>query len=79
MPDDKTISFLSIDIEGFDLKVLETNNWVKYRPEFIVVESYKIFIEDVIREDMYKYLKARDYSLISKSYFSLIFKDTVQT
>ena len=35
---DKEIDFLSVDTEGFDLKVLKSNNWEKYRPKIIVIE-----------------------------------------
>ena len=28
----KSIGFLSIDVEGHDLNVLKSNNWDKYRP-----------------------------------------------
>ncbi|MDF7681377.1 FkbM family methyltransferase [Enterobacteriaceae bacterium ESL0689] len=33
------IHFLKIDVEGFELSVLKGNNWSKYRPWIIVVES----------------------------------------
>lgn len=32
------IDFLSVDVEGLDLEVLQSNNWRKYRPKVIVVE-----------------------------------------
>lgn len=32
------IDFLTVDTEGFDLKVLKSNNWEKYRPKVVVVE-----------------------------------------
>lgn len=35
----KSIDLLSIDVEGFDLKVLQGNNWGKYRPKLVCVES----------------------------------------
>lgn len=36
---DSTIDFLSVDTEGFDLIVLQSNDWQKYRPETICLES----------------------------------------
>jgi len=36
---DKKIDFMSIDTEGFDLLVLKSNNWKKFRPKLICVES----------------------------------------
>lgn len=37
----KEIDLLSVDTEGFDLDVLESNNWKKYSPKLICVEIDK--------------------------------------
>jgi FkbM family methyltransferase len=34
------IDFLSIDAEGFDYDILQSNDWAKYKPKFILVEMY---------------------------------------
>ena len=31
---------MSVDVEGFDLEVLRSNNWAKFRPSVILVEDY---------------------------------------
>lgn len=33
------IHFMKIDVEGFEYEVLTGNNWIKYRPEMICIES----------------------------------------
>ncbi|MFO1525300.1 MAG: FkbM family methyltransferase [Turneriella sp.] len=33
------IDFISIDVEGFDLDVLRSNDWAKYRPALLLVEA----------------------------------------
>lgn len=35
----KYIDFISIDTEGFDLEVLKSNNWRRYRPQLVCIES----------------------------------------
>lgn len=35
----KQIDFMSVDTEGFDLIVLKSNNWKKFKPQIICVES----------------------------------------
>ena len=77
LPSNQSITFLTIDIEGYDLKVLKTNNWEKYRPDFLVVESYSMYINDVLESDIYQYLIKNNYKLVSKSFYSLIFKNTI--
>lgn len=36
----KVIDFLSIDTEGFEMEVLKSNNWRKFKPRIICIESY---------------------------------------
>ncbi len=34
-----TIDFMSIDVEGYELEVLKSNDWGKYRPSLLIVET----------------------------------------
>jgi hypothetical protein len=36
---DKDIDFISIDVEGFEMEVLKSNNWNKFKPTLIILES----------------------------------------
>jgi FkbM family methyltransferase len=59
------IDLLNVDVEGWDLKVLRSNNWNKYRPKVIVTEFFP-FLEDCypdqtevgtfLKDNHYKYL-----------------------
>ncbi|HSX00432.1 MAG TPA: FkbM family methyltransferase [Patescibacteria group bacterium] len=49
------ISFLKVDVEGFEYEVLEGNDWDKYRPEVICIEA------NHIEKDWHPLLK--DYEL----------------
>ena len=60
------LDFFDIDVEGFDLEVLKTNDWNVYRPKVIVVES-DISIQNDICSDIVKYLELQNYRLIGKS------------
>ena len=52
----RNIDFMSVDAEGHDLSVLKSNNWEKYRPTLVMVES-NIDSMDIIRfMDMQHYL-----------------------
>lgn len=37
-----TINFLKVDVEGYEYEVLEGNDWSKYRPQVICIESNHI-------------------------------------
>lgn len=39
LPHEKKIDFMSIDTEGFDMHVLRSNDWQRFRPKFICIES----------------------------------------
>ena len=60
------LDFFDIDVEGFDLEVLKTNDWKKYRPKVIVIESDSPLKEDITSE-IVNYLEAVNYKLIGKS------------
>lgn len=38
LPKDHVIDFFSIDTEGYDMVVLKTNDWKKFRPKLICIE-----------------------------------------
>ena len=40
LPCGQRIDFMSIDCEGLDLSILESNDWTRYRPDFILVEIH---------------------------------------
>lgn len=58
------IDFLSIDVEGLDIEVLESNDWNKFRPEVVLVEELSTNIQNIIEQSpVYKYLKDKNYNL----------------
>ena len=42
LPNGQAIDFMNIDVEGHDLEVLESNDWTRFRPKFIVVEDEQV-------------------------------------
>jgi FkbM family methyltransferase len=40
LPDGQCIDFISIDCEGLDLAILQSNDWGKYRPDYLLVEIH---------------------------------------
>lgn len=66
------ISLLTIDVEGLDMQVLQSNDWGKYLPDVICVEVAEKFC-DVRSTSTYQYLNERRYKLVSVAFNSLIF------
>lgn len=75
----RKIDFLSIDVEGLDLEVLESNNWDRYRPDCILVECADQDLEEIEKNDVYRYLKERNYVLSAKTTNTFIFKSNCPT
>jgi FkbM family methyltransferase len=71
---DIKIDLLTIDTEGHDLKVLKSNNWNKYLPDYIIVEISSSTLDEIMKDSITKFLKKRCYSIYSKLHKSVIFK-----
>ena len=60
---DIKIDLLTIDTEGYDLKVLKSNNWNKYLPDYIIVEISSSALDEIMKDSITKFLKKRCYSI----------------
>ncbi len=72
---DQVIDFMSIDAEGFDLKVLQSFDISVYNPKVILIEILEIkSIIDVVHNDIYIYLTSKNYYLYLRTGNTFIFK-----
>lgn len=68
------IDFLSIDAEGYDLQVLKSNNWAKYRPTYVLVED--IFDMDSGTDTpVVAFLRENGYGIVAKTKRTLFFTE----
>lgn len=58
------IDFVSIDTEGYEIEVLKSNDWTKYKPTLICIES----IEHAVKNKKSRPIKNIDNFLIEKGY-----------
>lgn len=61
-----SIDFMSVDVEGFDLKVLKSNNWNIFRPKIVLVEDLN-YGYDLNKNSIFQYMNDRDYIHLCKS------------
>lgn len=73
LPEKTEIDFLSVDVEGFDLKVLLSNDWNKYKPKVTLVESWDFNLSNPDNFEIYEYLSDKGYYLTAKTVATLIF------
>ena len=69
LPSDIHIDFLTIDVEGFDFDVLRSNNWKKFRPRFILVETIEGNAESIT-----SYLAENGYRPVGSTQRTKFFK-----
>ena len=74
LPANQKIDFFSVDAEGWDLIVLQSNNWKKYRPEVVLVEILHGMLNRYIDDPIAKFLMEQGYSPYAKSTNTWIFK-----
>ena len=74
LPSNQNITFLSVDVEGLDLEVLKSNNWLKYRPEYIVAECLTADLFKLKDDPVIQYLTTLGYILFAVTGYSVLFK-----
>ena len=77
LPEGKRIDFMNIDVEGWDLQVLKSNDWIKYRPDVIIIISniraINVGLKKAGASPVVDYLEQQGYELFTKTINTLIF------
>ncbi len=71
---DNIIDFITIDVETYEIQVLESNDWERYRPRFILVEILEKDLKTVLKHPIYLFLSQIGYSLKVKTLRTAIFE-----
>lgn len=74
LPKGQKIDFLTIDAEGFDLIVLQSNDWKRYRPKFVLVED-AVDLLQLDDSEIYRFMVDAGYRLIAKTIRTMVFED----
>lgn len=74
LPENTEIHFLSIDVEGLDYEVLLSNNFNKYRPKMILVETSVISEGLAFDSEINIFLNENGYSLVAKTFRTSFYK-----
>lgn len=77
----KKIDLLSIDVEGNELNVLKGLNFIKYKPKVVILEFinplikefYEHKIDNIMKSNLYKFMKKKKYRLVNWIHDDLIF------
>jgi FkbM family methyltransferase len=79
LPPGQRIDFLTVDVEGLDLEVLQSNDWSKYRPRSVVTEDIEAhLLADVDRSQVVRYLRTQGFVPSAKCIHSVVLVDESQ-
>ena len=65
---------MSIDVEGLDLDVLQSNNWDKYSPQMLLVETAVVAEGLALNSPIHLFLTDKNYELVAKTYRTSFYK-----
>ena len=64
LPAGREIDFMSVDVEGHDLQALESHDWARFRPRFLVVEDKEV---DAGRSEIVRFMRGRGYTVCAQN------------
>ena len=73
--DGKSIDFLSVDVEGLDLEVLQSNDWSKYRPKYVLAEMLKSSLHDLETDPVVQFMNECGYIIYAKQVNTVFFRN----
>lgn len=76
LPAGQAIGFMSVDVEGHDLAVLQSNDWQRFRPGVILVETMSADLAALQAAPITKYLAQHGYRPVAKAVHSAFFIDS---
>jgi FkbM family methyltransferase len=75
LPAGVAIDFMSIDTEGFDLKVLRSNDWQRFRPGHVLVEALQQDLKDLDDCAIHRHMSDQGYLLGAKTLNTFFYVD----
>ena len=75
VPKDRHIDFFSIDTEGLDLTILQSNDWKLYRPDYILIEIHTGGKNwEIPSCSITKYLNDHGYAFAGQGYVTTLYQ-----
>ncbi|MBX9592555.1 MAG: FkbM family methyltransferase [Hyphomonadaceae bacterium] len=71
----RRIDLMSVDAENFDLHVLRSNDWARFRPRCLLVEARETDISRLPNHPVHVFVASKEYSLLAKTISTLIYQD----
>jgi FkbM family methyltransferase len=77
LPDNTSIDFMNVDVEGYDLEVLQSNDWSLFRPALVMVELLLLQPSDFSSSEVLQFMQQMSYEVYSICNGSVAFIDNM--
>jgi FkbM family methyltransferase len=74
LPKGMAIDFISVDVEGKDLNVLQSNDWSRYRPRFVLAETLRTELSKMSICPAVAFMQSVGYLPVAKAYNTTFFE-----
>lgn len=74
VPKGQIIDFMNIDVENFELEVLKSNDWERFKPKLLLIENIQTTLQDVLNSTITTYLTELGYTPIAKGLRSVFYR-----
>jgi len=76
LPAGTAIDFMTIDAEGLDFEIVQSNDWQRYRPRFVLVELLETGLAEIAAHPTALFLADHGYRACAKSVNTVFFVDS---
>ena len=74
LPAGQAVDFFTVDVEGHDLQVLQSNNWDAVRPKIVIAEALGTDVAKVQASEMAQFMDSVGYDFYAKTVNSSFFR-----
>ena len=75
VPPGRTIDFLTVDVEGMDLEVLQSNDWQRFRPTYVLAEEWRSQGNELESGQLVNYMNSKGYESYCRTMNTIFFHD----
>jgi FkbM family methyltransferase len=75
LPENQGIDLMTVDVEGFDLRVLKSNDWTRFRARCLLVEARDFDLARPDENAVHRFASSVGYRLIAKTVNTLVYED----
>ena len=75
VPSQQSIDFLTVDVEGIDLHVLQSNDWQRFRPAYVLAEELRRPSDATGPGCLAAFMRGQGYSVYCRTMNTIFFRD----